>query len=917
MAQQNLFQSHTTIVPAILLIDSSGSVHNRFNDGLINGTIFDKILQISATLDSEEFRLIFWNSDNNEKQFFKGGFYRYPNVVKKEQLMQPFYIVGNNIDKYCLTYPRLGFDAIPNNWIDNVNLTKIYFITDGDITTHWSDEASKLGKSITRLFDNHNNIQLNIITVEYVNRDFNDIESVSEAAGNDVYEVIKLNQLTKYVTKFISYTPNNLDGFININRNIAPKGFIPYEDKFFSESKINQFIKYLINIIANTDASDEANLLKILQNLSTTMAVLTQNKPQRIKKDITKTFCSLFKNTSIMPLFANHILTNAIEQENRGSANLYADYRNQLKNLYKLADQSLTNSVRDAIGVNNMFTSFPIANKIISGNTKLIDKTFTTYKRKNVVTYSQGVLNIPPNNILIPALPANFNGSPMNEQCIRQWVRTIVSKLYNVSPYDDSVIYIMLAIVLQVVSSPGVANSIKNDYRKYGTIMLKKKRLRTDVTELSRLEDGHPPSANSGKAYDLATYFGMVKETFKLNLEPFTIWYAMCLALNNNKLTTKQLIHCSESIKKDFPNIDIADSRNLLSEIAKLITPVEHYTIPTNASLDYQCIISMDDISNIGGYGFLPHKSLTGYVCSPAYTMSADSFNEFCEDMNQCVCPICYADLTKENFKRIGKKVSIESLNIFPENTVCNLAFEEKVADAPAPRQQPRQRQVAQPQQPATRNGTLIVMKGVVGSGKSSFSRLLKEKIEQLGGHCIIEGFDKYVSQGHSHNETLNIIRRNLNKVKQINNKNLFVITDTCGEFDQNRKRKEVFGVQFDGWNKYFIWANYDKNIHDRDLYYAWSLRNVLQRGVPDNYTNDNFLLNPLTAGLSICISVHQKKGKKLFGKKNKPQLFAYTPDSIESAITALNHDANTYANQLEKYTLETQVDDIIKRYTR
>jgi len=277
----SLFLQHTTTNIPIVLVDASGSVRSRFR--LI--TVFDKIMQMILETKEEKFRLIFWNSDRPEtpdKKFFTKGIFKLPFVVSKETLHQTFKHVQPNIHDNCLTFPHLAFDNIPNEWINDKDLTKIYFVTDGQIgfgnvtQSELQTFKNTLGDSIKKLFEKHNNIQLNIITVEPKNVDLSTTESTQSAAGCDVYDVIMNGHLTKYIAKFVSYTLNNSQGFIHINKNTPPAGFAPYGDSYFSVLKVNEFIRFIMNEIAKTTTDDEQ--LKIIQSLSSTLTVLTKDK---------------------------------------------------------------------------------------------------------------------------------------------------------------------------------------------------------------------------------------------------------------------------------------------------------------------------------------------------------------------------------------------------------------------------------------------------------------------------------------------------------------------------------------------------------------------------------------------------------------------------------------------------------------
>lgn len=468
-----LFANHTIDHQTILLIDASGSVmQNKFNDTLI----FDQMKKIIDTFEETEYRVIFWNSDMKTQEPFVNGVYKLPFVVKKSTLEQTFLFIRKSINQYCLTFPHLAFNNISDEWISNkssVQRAKIYFITDGEmgfgsITTNEKNNLKvQLSESIKKLFAKYNNIQLNIVTVEPKIMDFTQIETLQKAAGCDVYNVIMENRLTKYITKFISYTPNNSDGFVHISKNIPPAGYVPFGDKYFSEMRTNEFVKYIADLISKTKGENE--LLQIVQNLSSTLCTLTKDKPPHAIKGIISTFCGLFNNTVLDIMFVQFILTDAVEKENAGMANIFATYRSKLQDLYKQANDLLQKNVKDAIGTNESFLTLPINDKIVSGHYRLVDRNVTMDK----TIFQQACITI--NNILVPIIPFEYgNSSLMNEQCLRQWTRLLIHKMYGVNALEDIVIYIVLAIVLKVILSD-VNDEVKNSYRKLGMTMLKKR----------------------------------------------------------------------------------------------------------------------------------------------------------------------------------------------------------------------------------------------------------------------------------------------------------------------------------------------------------------------------------------------------------------------------------------------------------
>ena len=139
----------------------------------------------------------------------------------------------------------------------------------------------------------------------------------------------------------------------------------------------------------------------------------------------------------------------------------------------------------------------------------------------------------------------------MNEQCLRQYIRSIISRVYNINAFDDLIMYIVMAITMQVVLSD-IDDKYKNIFRRLSTIMFKKKRVNSDISELERLEQGELPIPNDGNIDKFYAFMDKIKIFFKIDCSPLTLWYALCLALNNESIIVKQLIHCKESISKDF-----------------------------------------------------------------------------------------------------------------------------------------------------------------------------------------------------------------------------------------------------------------------------------------------------------------------------------------------------------------------------
>lgn len=897
--------------PAILLVDASGSTtHNKCGDV----KILEKMRDIAKTIPNENFRIIFWNSDevsqNTQFNNFPNGIFKWPYVAKKTDLDAIFAIVQTKISGSSLTFPHLGFDNIPTEWINNTDPTHIYFFTDGQIgygncpTYHLHTLKNKLKESITKnLFNKYNNIHLHLISVENTLFDGNNVESLNVASGGDVFKIIRDNGLTKYLTEFVHYAPNLPNGFKHINTIIPPKGYIPFNDKCFSESRTNDFILYLKNHI-DTIKDNQNELIKIIQSLSTTIRTLIQDKPKVRCDQLIQLFCDMFNDTAIDPLIIKFMLSDSISLENQGKAIVFSEYRAKMRNLFQQAQNFLLQDTKKSVGIESTFITLPIDDKIIVGSSNIV----TEKLELGNGTYPNSSVKI--GSVTFPVLPLfNKKYSNIIEQCIRQYVRSIIGKQYNLNYQTDDVMYLVLGLVLRIVMS-NVDETYKNSFRILGHIMLQKKRLNCDVTELSNLEEGNLPMPNSGEFEKFHKIMFNVGTILNINCSPLTLWFAICLSLNNETLISKQLIHCFKSIQTDYPDLH---PRDLIDKLKTTVTPVSVLEIPVESMLDYSCLVSLDDTSLTGGYKINSHTSLTGALCSPMCVFSKTG-HELLLKSNPLLCPICYQTLTVDSFTEVGKKVILE--NIFSSEFV-NPFMQPKYVAQQKPTYVPSTSSSYVSQASGSQSsvsydgnskGVIVKMRGTVGSGKSTFAEKLKTVIENAGGNCICEGTDKYCKNGVSLQVACDRVTTELRKAKSVTNKLNVIIIDTCGDY-QSRNKDEIFNVNFSGWKIITVEPNYERTKIDK--YLAWTLRNVLQRQKPSH--SSNYWLNPITAGLSTCLSVHNKKARTLFGNKNvKCVTNAIT---ITNALQEINLDAEEYQEYLNNHmSLDNQVQTCFEK---
>lgn len=894
-AQSDLLITYAGEQTVIMLIDASGSTGGRF----LMDTIFNKQRDIIKSLGFKNQYLMFWSSKGFSDNT---GVYIFPQLVRHADLDAKFQYVNSTFSKQC-TSPHLAFNNIPKSWICPNGITKIFYVTDGDV-----DYPSELASSIKAVFGKWTNIQLNILTAEGSDRDYNKVETMNSAAGSAVYKIIMGQNMTSYVTKFVSYCPNIPNGFVHINKNKPPAGFIPFKESYFSELRTGEFTVYVKDLI-ESNKTNEDELLRIVQYLAATVAALINDKPTRYIDGITRTFSNMFEGTALDTCFAHFILSGAIEKEKSGRAEVFANYRSQLTNLYQQAGEMLTNNVSKAIGIENSFLTLPYVNAIVCGDASMIDGDM----KSNGKPYPQSCVTV--DGILIPVVPFDYNKdySAINEQCLRQWTRQIINKQYNVDVMGDEVIHIVLSIILRAVVSD-IPDSVKDSYRKLGMAMLRKKRYNSNVTELSKLEEGELPIPNNGNAETLKGYLTNINTRLGLTVDPMTVWYAMCLALGNTEMINRQLVHCKQYIAIDFPQCQPSD---LLNEIGNKITPVTYHSV-TKSNLDYTCPITNVDCSSTGGFKINTHASLCGTNCTPDFVLSEEGRKQL---MTVSICPLCYNNLTESNISSVEPYAAPTTGPIFPTGT-DNLFSRDVITKSSnsssnnkSKNSNSNNRKAAAASKsyidntiPSSGNNFLIIMKGTVGAGKTTFAGKLKAQIEAKDGSCIATGTDKYCKQGCAAYEAGSKVTQELNGINYFDkSKPGVVIIDTCGE---NVNASKIFGHNFTKWNIITIRPNFIET--EMEGYLSWSLRNVLLRSSPG--ASDRFYLNPVNAGVATCITVHKKKAASHWNKKvcNLPVSGSM---SSSQAIDELNDKADKYQQMLDAdMPIDAEVDKIVAK---
>ena len=832
---------------AIALIDTSASTTLKFclpvkdqqgrtvaprADGFEN-SVFGAQCEILKKLPHKKFYLLFWSSAQNSG-LYQNGFRTIPGAVSKESMELLFKTEFYKIEDRFLTNTALAFQRLPPDWLKTTKT--VYLVTDGAMGGGNLDTPTvqrELSNSLKYFRGN-----LSILTVERTAKDFGNVEEVNNAAGSDVYKTVQENKLTNFICKFVSHYPGALNpetkccdvqSFTHIQKMTPPTGYIPYGERYFLELNMDKFVKFIANeindVVQNANVpgrNSESEQLTIAQRLTSTMFHLLKNKSSQLIDYNIKMFSRLF---TLDQQVIYYILGESILQEREGKAQIIADYRRNLQNLFKDAQRKLNENVSQAISIGSAFCSFPVWDSeyrsralmdehetkgcfnILTGPSKIVIETFNAKNGK----FPRSCVSSTP---VFGVYDEKTKLSLFNDQCLRQWIRTVYASRFNVNVQDDLIIYLVLAEVLAVYRS-SIDASIKSSYLTLARTILNKKRISVEITEAKHLLDGNAPNLHNGTIDDFIATLESVIQMLGFTGKPMRLWFEIVQMLEVvfPGMLDAQRVHCENHT--DFN-----------SELKTTIYRAD--SVAAASMYDFNCYLTLVDVSKEGGYGFVGHKSPTGFDCSPAFMLSQDGMQEL-KSRGNYSCPVCYARLNESYYVRVPPQIEskVPTLYSIRRSGV-------KSSD---------------------NNRYLIFMRGTVGAGKTTLSNFIQEKYTKLGFTVFNEGTDKYCKSGIQTRQAIGLVKRELSKAVLIPSR-CIVIIDTCGEI----KSSAPFDINFDGWTTLEIYPNLDRN--NLMGYLAWSLTNVLSRG-PSGRSTEFYLCpsaKPGQEGINLCKDVHRKK---------------------------------------------------------
>jgi len=632
------YNKHPTVLS--MENDQLTSLSDELDDDLLFGESSDDLPNIVPTtvISAENTQQTSFSDEMDDDLFSDESSDDLPTIVPTTILTSPQSVQHNEELAYLSTSvgertKRVTEYATPRS---GERTKDIYIVTDGDLT----DDKHNFREQVTKLVRDNPSVKFRIyiICVEG-NEDNYEIRNDLKAGGS-MYKTICDARLSEHVYSFITYNKHHLFiPFVNIEKHDTKVGFIPWRNMCFSQMDMYMFLEYITELIDENKNNTEV-IKRISHDLCTTLYKIVKISNNRFKYDIIDIYIKLFSDTEIYEEIKDLIYNEIINKES-GVSLTYIDYRNKRKDVFHQRQIELYKNTIMAIRYGNSvnkFMTFPVYDnkyKIFIHDFK--DIKFDVLMRDNV--YKMGGVKVGDN--VIPVLPMISRCLPEREdinQCIRQYIRAIMSYMYNINAADDMILYLFLTMTMCISKCKDIDPRIVNSLTSLSYVLLNRKRYQTDITELEHLMAGNPPLTVVGDIGNIISIFRRCAKIFEINCKPYTLWYNILEMLGDKKLVEIQKKYCIDDLDMDIYAIDHKSGTNIMfnSELkTKVIDMSSNIGIP-----EYYDYISFEDTSECGGYTFKPHKyGGDKYVCAPRYVISMESYDKLL--LHDIMCPIC------------------------------------------------------------------------------------------------------------------------------------------------------------------------------------------------------------------------------------------------------------------------------------
>ena len=622
----------SNIIP-ILLVDNSGSTSTIFTAA--NKTILNYEMNVAKiTMEKMGYQmchLMFWGSMNKIIEY----------TVKTNELHQ--IIAREKISSSGGTDISIAINSIPELWYDND--VPIYILTDGAVNADKYGFRNQIFNLAKR------KVNIHIITVENNNYDYM-ISNVE--AGSNIYSTIQSNKLSKYIRSFECYNCFHFDSpFINFYSPQIEKGQFSFKEFIFDNKDFMKFSEIISSMI-DYYSKDKKMLDKIIYHLSFTLyeylkpSVISSMK---IRNEIIKMFVGLFEGVYDDIEYVKNTFESEIISHEEGASKTFHQYKENRKKLFEKTQDELYLGVQECFGKGNMFMSFPIQMK--DKKIKIIqsDKMNTVVKLGNLSFANGGITY---GDYIFPMLSVDTKNSESAEQALRQWIRAVYSRIHNIQINDEKILYLFLTDMLSIVLNKDLPQEIKSGYKNCAKVMLNANRFNSGgIKQITWLTMGNKPkpmipgySSINEILTECMNYFN---PTLIGNMTVDDFWYGICIGYGMEELVKKQ----------------IPPSYDALSLMEKLFLHNKKYTfenIKCAELLDYGDYISMEDVSETGGYKF-PDYTIGKKTFVSKFVISEKSYQYLKSQSTDgtTLCPITSNKIKLDKFEKVLPKKSSQN----------------------------------------------------------------------------------------------------------------------------------------------------------------------------------------------------------------------------------------------------------------
>jgi hypothetical protein len=775
-------------------------------------------------------------------------------------------------------------------------ITKINTVTPDIVRIYTDGKTNSLEEEIKRVIDKFEkkNIKLEIIAISESNKDMSIITENEESKipGMDLVNMVK-NYVSslKIFNKFHEYTPyigavssninKNCIKFMTVEINIPVITFITELVDKLNKHEItwgNDFIEFkkmlteigkLWSLLMIDFLDDHPFIINITSRLQTSIKdnLFTQ---ERIINFIKYGFDCVKQNQPIiMTNFENRVKESSIKKT----------------------------EFKDAVSALSTYGTALDANKVISMPNKngvcIISKTSTIELKKD------------DSNLTVDKFGNVYFGIDTSEQAIRIGLRNYAKILgYPNARYSTSVIFMVLnQMALLYINGIDIDSDYMNELRKIAIcqtsmeIMLDNGKY-DGVGFYFNWKLGNLPKMHySSKSTHTSLYTDKMINPFNLSE---TIWWALMMAMLN--IYDEQLFNYKDAVI----SLGIEPTKtNFLDYIKKTYK----YQLTGNPIFEkiedvQMSIFTLDEFEeNEKIFKLKNHIGIGGMPCNANTWYSKQEINIFIKTQG---CVWCKYKTNKDDFEpvnNISGDIVIEKLSTklcrpvelidkqYNEAIISNTFNNLNVSNIMA-----------------NKNKFKINLIGITGSGKTTSAEKISDIITANGGMAYIVSSDKWSKLGYNGKDLADIVNNEIVSVdKKIFDGIKVIIMDICNE---NGVNKNAFGFNFCEYNELIFYPNMNKDKYNE--YEAWCLNNVISRPMYD--TNSNYWLNPINAGLKVCIKVHNLKAnkiKKMVGGKSNN--FFLEKDQHNIIYKKIGDLANKYNNYLSTQNLDNDITNFLK----